>query len=689
MHRVSVILPLLMLVPGAGAEFTLHPQEGGRTLLQEDGRPVLVYNQGDQLAEGAAPDRTRSCYVHPLYGPHGEILTDDFPADHLHHRGVSMMWPRMKVGDRPVDHWHIDGIRTLNERVAMEHEDGNAILVAENAWTLDDGTVVARETTRWAVHPSTDWGRTIDVSATITAGAEPITLQGAAPPKGYGGHLIRFGPRTGEVITTDQGVIDGDRDRLPFRWADYSATFKGAHAASGITMIPDPAGEDYPPSWQLRHYGILGMSWPGLGQYVIEPGESITRSYRLWIHRGPAAGSACTAWSNWMREQGRSTPTAHRMMLLGEDFEPTSWSRVGTASYKIADGTLRGWGQEPRNSFFAGPTLADFELELEFKPEPGSNSGIQVRSMVTEDGLAVRGYQVEIDTTDRAWTGGLYDELRRGWLEPLDDDPVARSALMPDRWNHMRIIMEGPHVRTWVNGIPCVDAYDATDLEGILAFQVHGGSCDMQWRNVALTHLGRHAWRPLLDGTTMKGWTPSGGGTWTIEDGILVGRQQADDPEHGHLIHEQTLDDFTLRFEFMSPRGNSGAYFRVDRGGRAGVLGFQAEIDGRSGKTGGLYETGGRQWMVPSQDETEAFVDAYRPEQWNTMTITADGPRIVVHVNGTKTADIVDEQGRRSGLLALQLHGNEDMEVRFRSIELLVPEAGTMFADGRPASPDG
>ena len=71
------------------------------------------------------------------------------------------------------------------------------------------------------------------------------------------------------------------------------------------------------------------------------------------------------------------------------------------------------------------------------------------------------------------------------------------------------------------------------------------------------------------------------------------------------------------------------------------------------------------------------------------MTITADGPRIVVHVNGTKTADILDEQGRRSGLLALQLHGNEDMEVRFRSIELLVPEAGTMFADGRPASPDG
>jgi len=686
MHRVLAILTLLTLGTGAAAEFTLHPQEDGRTLLQEDGRPVLIYNHGDQLADGAAPDRTRSCYVHPLYGLHGEILTDDFPADHLHHRGVSMMWPRMKVGDRPVDHWHIDGIRTLNERVTLEHEDDNAILVARNTWTLDNGTVAARETTRWKVHPTTNWGRTIDVSATITAGAEPITLQGAAPPKGYGGHMIRFAPRSGEVITTDRGVIDGDRDRFPFRWADYSATFEDAHAASGITMMPDPAGEDYPPSWQLRHYGILGISWPGLGRHVIEPGESITLSYRLWIHRGDAnVGDAAGAWSSWMAAMDRATPTSERVDAL----DAGDWTTVGTANYEIQDGLLHGWGNEPRNSFFAGPTLADFELELEFKPKPGSNSGIQVRSAVTEDGLAVRGYQVEIDTTDRAWTGGLYDELRRGWLEPLDNDPVARSALMPDRWNHMRIIMEGPHVRTWVNGIPCVDAYDATDLEGILAFQVHGGSCDMQWRNVALTPLGRHAWRPLLDGTTMKGWTPSGGGTWTIEDGILVGRQQADDPEHGHLVYEQALDDFTLKLEFMSPSGNSGAYFRVDRGGRSGVLGFQAEIDGRSGKTGGLYETGGRQWMVPTKAEEESFVDAYRPDQWNTMTITADGPRIVVHVNGTKTADLLDTQGRRSGLLALQLHGNEDMEVQFRSIELLVPEPGTVQADGTPASAGG
>jgi hypothetical protein len=123
----------------------------------------------------------------------------------------------------------------------------------------------------------------------------------------------------------------------------------------------------------------------------------------------------------------------------------------------------------------------------------------------------------------------------------------------------------------------------------------------------------------------------------------------------------------------MSPAGNSGLYFRAERGGRVGILGFQAEIDGRSGQTGGLYETGGRQWVVPKAG-TDEFHDAYRPGEWNTMTVTADGPRIVVHVNGRKTVDITDPNGRTSGPLALQLHGGEDMELRIRAIDLLEAE---------------
>jgi hypothetical protein len=669
-----LLIPLLLSLPALG-EFTIEDHGDGRSMIREDGQPVLVYNWGDQCPEGIPANRTRSCYIHPLHGLDGEVLTDDFPSDHLHHRGVSMMWPGMKVGTRSVDHWHIDGIRTINRDVQFTSTDAGAEVIVMNNWVLDDGTIAAEERNTIMIAPAGATSRTIDITSKIIAGSEPITLRGAALPKGYGGHMIRLAPRTGEVITTDRGTSTRDSDRLPFRWADYSATFQGTAAVSGVALFPHPDHPDYAPYWQIRPYGILSMSWPGSRPHVIEPGASVTLAYRMLIHRGDAAQSdVAAAWRGYVEEiNGPGAIAIDRRIELFKDAE-VPWTVIGTAQYDRQDGQLHGHGNEPRNSFLVGPTVADFEFETEFKVEPGSNSGIQIRSAITPKQDAVRGYQIEIDTTDRAWTGGLYDELRRGWLEPLDNDPVARGAMLPARWNHLRIVADGPHLRTWVNGIPALDAYDATDLEGILAFQVHGGQCDIRWRNAALTPLGRHRWTPLWDGTSLDGWRPSGGGTWRIEDGVLVGRQQADDPEHGHLFSTEDHEDFTVRIEFMSPAGNSGLYFRAEQGGRVGILGFQAEIDGRSGRTGGLYETGGRQWVVPKAD-TDEFKDVYKPGEWNTMTVTADGPRIVVHVNGTKTADITDPDGRRSGPLALQLHGAEDMELRVRTIELLVPDS--------------
>ena len=298
---------ILLLAPAAAGEaFQLQRDEAaGTATLVEGNRLVLVYCYGDQLAEGIPADRTRSCYVHPLHGLDGEILTDDFPRDHLHHRGLSMMWPGMKVGDRAVDHWHIDGIRTINRSLELEEEGDAARLIADNEWVLDDGTIAATEQMIYTVHPAGTTGQAIDVSATITAGAEPITLQGAAPPKGYGGHVIRLAPRTGEVITTDLGQRHGDSDRLPFRWADYSALYEGAKATSGVAIFPHPDYPDYAPGWQLRHFGMLGIAWPGLGRSRIAPGDSVELAYRLWIHRGNAEEAGVS--SAWTRTSSNSS----------------------------------------------------------------------------------------------------------------------------------------------------------------------------------------------------------------------------------------------------------------------------------------------------------------------------------------------------------------------------------------------
>ena len=173
---------------------------------------------------------------------------------------------------------------------------------------------------------------------------------------------------------------------------------------------------------------------------------------------------------------------------------------------------------------------------------------------------------------------------------------------------------------------------------------------------------------PLFDGKSLDGWHKIGVGDWAVEDGAIVGRKVAAEKDYGHLVTDKTFKDFTLRLKFKALKGNSGLYFRVEETGFSGISGFQAEIDAQK-DVGGLYETNGRGWVVkPAAEDVAKY---YKPGEWNEMTITAVGGDVTVTINGTKSAEIKNDPGRREGHIALQLHGGNDMLVMFKDIEIL------------------
>jgi hypothetical protein len=174
-------------------------------------------------------------------------------------------------------------------------------------------------------------------------------------------------------------------------------------------------------------------------------------------------------------------------------------------------------------------------------------------------------------------------------------------------------------------------------------------------------------WQRLWDGKTFDGWHVAGRGTWKIEDGAIHGTQRASEEEYGHLVTDRSYGDFILRVKFKGVAGNSGLYFRIEEKGFSGITGFQAEIDPvRS--TGGLYETNGRSWVVePTREQVATW---FKPGEWNEMTVTARGRHVVVHVNGKKSAELVDDPGRTEGHIALQVHGGQDVDVWFKDLEI-------------------
>ncbi len=253
--------------------------------LWEGGQPVFVYNHGIMLKPGVPADRARSSYVHPLYGLDGEVLSDDFPKDHYHHRGLFWSWPHVQYNGKEYDLWMLKGIETRFERWTRQKASSKqAVLGIENGWYVG-GEKILREKVTLTAHQTTPEGRALDVELTFTPIKGAVTLAGAEG-KSYGGITLRFATNTQTVITTPKGAQGDDLyiTRLP--WADLSGQFSGK--AAGAAIFISPEHPDYPPTWLTRHYGVLCVGWPGVEPRTFEPGKSFTCKYRVWIHRGMA-----------------------------------------------------------------------------------------------------------------------------------------------------------------------------------------------------------------------------------------------------------------------------------------------------------------------------------------------------------------------------------------------------------------
>jgi hypothetical protein len=191
----------------------------------------------------------------------------------------------------------------------------------------------------------------------------------------------------------------------------------------------------------------------------------------------------------------------------------TGWEQhSGTAEYRVRDGTVIGKTvPNTGNSFLCtAKKYSNFILEVEFKVDPSMNSGIQFRSnyytQETEVEIAgkkkkfpadrVHGYQFEIDPSARAYTGGVYDEGRRGWLFDLKNNEAARKAFKQGEWNQARIECRGSSIKTFINGVPAADFTDDLTKEGVIALQVHGigkkteaMGKEVMWRNIRIQEL--------------------------------------------------------------------------------------------------------------------------------------------------------------------------------------------------------
>lgn len=366
------------------------------------------------------------------------------------------------------------------------------------------------------------------------------------------------------------------------------------------------------------------------------------------------------------------------------------WTKLnGTADYKVVDKTIVGIAKmgTPNTFMATDKSYGDFILEFDFKVDEDFNSGVQFRSISQKDyqNGRVHGYQFEIDPSDRGWTGGIYDEGRRGWLYPMNYNPVGQKAFKSGEWNKARIEAIGNSLRTWVNGVPASDIIDDMTSNGFIALQVHAINKKEQegktvsWKNIRILtedldkykspdntadvaqintstntisdREKREGWKLLWDGKTTNGWRgakldvfPAKG--WIVEDGILKVEKGGggESTNGGDIVTTKVYKNFMLKVDFKITEGaNSGIKYFVDpemNKGEGSAIGCEFQILDDEKHPDAKLGIAGNRTLGSLYDLISAPTDKpYRKNFFNTAMVVVKGNHVEHWLNGVKIVE--------------------------------------------------
>lgn len=322
--------------------------------------------------------------------------------------------------------------------------------------------------------------------------------------------------------------------------------------------------------------------------------------------------------------------------------------------------------------------FADYELKCDFRFEPGSNSGVFLRTIAEPSDVLTDCYELN-----------LADEHPEGFTTGALVGHQATDALIKASgdWHTFHVIASGPTITVRLDDdevLSFTDENPDARLSGFIGLQHNKGK--IEFRNILLKPLGL---MDLFNGSDLTGWrvVPGSQSTFEVEDGTIHVTAE----KQGFLETEGTYGDFVFQAEAIAHRDpaaggeplNSGYFFRAKAGTEeAPSHGYELQIhngwkgDDRTqpsnGGTGGIFRRVDARRVVSNDNE------------WFTSTLVASGPRMAVWVDGYQVTDWVDtrepsdnpREGLRleAGHISLQGH-DPTTDLSFRNLRVVeLPE---------------
>lgn len=254
--------------------------------IYEGSSPVLTYRVTPDTSQ-APYDRPH--YIHPLYNLEGEVITEDAPADHLHHHGLFTAWHQVLINDEMIgDAWMCENIKWSIKETNIDELNDRIVLHSVVQWMsrLDSAgkeQPILTEEMDLTIMESTNQFRIIDCDIFLKALMDDLKIGGSDDEKGYGGFSLRL--KNPEDLTFYSGKIIEPRntavEALP--WMNMF-TEDGNY---GVLVMVHPSNPDPTDQWILRNSkSMQNPVFPGRVPVEIDK-EGVQLKYRVIVYQNP------------------------------------------------------------------------------------------------------------------------------------------------------------------------------------------------------------------------------------------------------------------------------------------------------------------------------------------------------------------------------------------------------------------
>ena len=264
-------------------------KEGG--FLFMEGKDSLFYYQ--KSVNGKEGEYSRCNYLHPLYGSDNSRLTEDFPPDHLHHRGVFWAWHQILIDNKLVsDGWELKNFQQKVTDIEFSQQKGIGYLTTIVDWKSplwkEGSKPYLQEKTNITMYPKTGSYRRIDFEIKLKALTDRLSIGGSDDEKGYSGFSIRLKLPADVSFYGDNGLVECTNTAIgAFNTIKITGSFLKGGKKGGVAIYSNPENPVPSTNWILRKAASMQNAvYPGRQPVSIPFDKPLVLKYSLLVFHG-------------------------------------------------------------------------------------------------------------------------------------------------------------------------------------------------------------------------------------------------------------------------------------------------------------------------------------------------------------------------------------------------------------------